>query len=144
MSKESVVKELNEFLKGQYMGIHSYEHFIEKLEDPRIKKEFQNIQQDHKRHAQLIAERIQNLGGVPVDDEGWIGSVQGFFSSLTAPHTTKEIIQVVAEGEDKYGIHRSAEMVKGDLDPESLQLIQHILDHDKKHIDLLKSLESSV
>ena len=47
------------------MGIHGYEQHIEKLMDPHIKKEFQNIQQDHKLHAMKVAERIQNLGGTP-------------------------------------------------------------------------------
>ena len=70
MTTQDVVHTLNTFLKGQYMGIHAYEHHIEKLKDLSIKKEFQTIQQDHKLHAMKVAERIQNLGGTPVDDEG--------------------------------------------------------------------------
>ena len=62
MTAKNVIQTLNEFLQGQYMGIHAYEHHIEKLEDPNVKKEFQQIQQDHKLHAQKVAERIQNLG----------------------------------------------------------------------------------
>lgn len=44
MEKQSVVNTLNSFLKGQYMGIHAYEHYIENLKGPEIKKEFQRIQ----------------------------------------------------------------------------------------------------
>lgn len=40
MEKQSVVNTLNAFLKGQYMGIHAYEHYIEKLKDPEIKRNF--------------------------------------------------------------------------------------------------------
>lgn len=86
MAVNDVVKILNAFLKGQYMGIHAYEHCIEKLKDPNIKKEFQNIQQDHKIHALKVAERIQNLWGIPVDNEGIVGSVQGFIGQFMIPH----------------------------------------------------------
>lgn len=136
---ETVVKELNEFLKGQYMGIHSYEHYIQKLQDPDIKREFQKIQQEHKQHAMLVAERIQNLGGTPVDDEGILGSMQGFLSQLNLPDTTEGLIQGALKGES-IGIKMSEEIVKGDLDGESRQLIEEILDDDWQHTSFLNSL----
>lgn len=133
-----VVKELNEFLKGQYMGIHSYEHYIQKLEDPQIKIVFRDIQQGHKLHALKVAERIQNLGGEPVDDEGIIGSMQGFFSQLNLPDTTEGLIKGAIKGET-LGIEMSEKIVRGDLDDESRILIEEILDHDRQHTTLLKN-----
>lgn len=73
------MKTLNQFLKAQYMWIHGYEYHIQKLTDPKLKREFQRVQQDHKNHAIKVSERIQNLGGRLVDDAGLIGSVQGVF-----------------------------------------------------------------
>lgn len=135
-----VISTLNNFLKGQYMGIHAYEHHIQKLTDPYIKNEFQRIQQDHKDHALKVAERIQNLGGTPVDDEGLIGSVQGFFGQFMIPDSTDGIIQSALKGEDHYGIQVSEEMVKGDLDIESRLLIEEILDKDREHVNFLNRL----
>lgn len=135
-----VISTLNNFLKGQYMGIHAYEHHIQKLTDPYIKNEFQRIQQDHKDHALKVAERIQNLGGTPVDDEGLIGSVQGFFGQFMIPDSTDGIIQSALKGEDHYGIQVSEEMVKGDLDIESRLLIEEILDEDREHVNFLNRL----
>lgn len=140
MEKQSVVNTLNAFLKGQYMGIHAYEHYIEKLKDPEIKKEFQRIQQDHKQHALKVAERIQNLGGVPVDNEGIVGSVQGFISQFTVPDTTEGIVSSALKGEGYYGVQISEEIVHGDLDPESHMLIHDILDTDREHVNVLKKL----
>ncbi|GLV67223.1 hypothetical protein Bmyc01_58920 [Bacillus mycoides] len=140
MEKQSVVNTLNAFLKGQYMGIHAYEHYIEKLKDPEIKKEFQRIQQDHKQHALKVAERIQNLGGLPVDNEGIVGSVQGFISQFTVPDTTEGIVSSALKGEDYYGVQISEEIVHGALDPESHMLIQDILDKDREHVNVLKKL----
>ncbi|UOQ93919.1 ferritin-like domain-containing protein [Halobacillus shinanisalinarum] len=127
----------NAFLKGQYKGIHAYEHFIEKLKD--IKNEFQNIQKDHKQHASIVEERVQNFGGVPVDDEGVVGSVQNFISQWTIPDTTEGIVETTLKGEDYYGIEISEEIVKGDLDLESHQLIKEILDKDRQHVEMLNS-----
>lgn len=140
MSGETVEDTLNTFLKGQYMGIRAYEHLIEKVTDPNIKKVFQNIQQEHKFHAQRVAERIQNLGGTPVDDEGMMGSIQGFISQMRLPETTNGLLETALKGEDYYGIQISEEIVKGDLDPESRKLIEEILDRDREHVKMLNGL----
>lgn len=135
---KAVVNELNAFLKGQYMGIHAYEHLIQHMEDKEIKKAFQKIQQDHKQHAMQVAERIQNLGGHPVDDEGIIGSMQGFISELMMSKDDTSLIKHALKGEDYYGIQVSEEIVKGDLDKESKMLIEEILDKDRTHVNQLK------
>lgn len=140
MEVNNVINTLNKFLQGQYMGIHAYEHHIQKLKDPYIKGEFQRIQQDHKNHALKVAERIQNLGGTPVDDEGIIGSIQGFIGQFRIPNTSSGIIGSALKGEDYYGIQISEEIVKGDLDPESRQLIEEVLDKDRLHVDFLNRL----
>ncbi|NEU32204.1 ferritin-like domain-containing protein [bacterium LRH843] len=140
MEVNNVINTLNKFLQGQYMGIHAYEHHIQKLKDPYIKSEFQRIQQDHKNHALKVAERIQNLGGTPVDDEGIIGSIQGFIGQFRIPDTSSGLIESALKGEDYYGIQISEEIVKGDLDPESRQLIEEVLDKDRQHVDFLHRL----
>ena len=140
METSNVIETLNTFLKGQYMGIHAYEHHIQKLTDPSIKREFQKIQQDHKNHALKVAERIQNLGGKPVDDEGLIGSVQGFIGQFKIPDSPSGIIESALKGEDNYGIKISEEIVRGDLDPESYQLIEDILNKDREHVNFLNRL----
>lgn len=140
MNENHVIETLNEFLQGQYMGIHAYEHLIARLEDDQVKQQFQMIQQNHKEHAMRVAERIQNLGGTPVDDEGFIGSIQGFMSQLTLPESTEDIIESAIKGESDYGIGMSEKIVRGDLDPESYQLIEQIFDEDRKHVEFLRNL----
>ncbi|WP_246943319.1 ferritin-like domain-containing protein [Bacillus pinisoli] len=140
MPGKDVITTLNEFLKGQYMGIHAYEHYIQRLEDPEIKRTFQHIQQEHKQHALQVAERIQNLGGTSVDNEGMFGSIQGYIGKFMIPTEQNKIIDSALKGESYYGIELSEEMVKGDLDQESKQLIESILDKDREHVSLLASL----
>ena len=132
---------MNKFLKGIYMGIHQFEHFINKLQGSSLKHSFMSIQKDFKHHAILISERIQNLGGTPVSNEGIIGKaaadISGIFEHL---HTEQEIIKHAIKGENLYGIKMSEDLVRDQLDKDSLQLVHKILEKDREHVDYLKSL----
>ena len=136
----NVIKELNTFLEGNYMAIHAYERYIHHVDESDIKQTLQKIQQDHKEHAMLVAERIQNLGGIPVDDVGMMGSVVELMNKLKG--SNKDLAPILKDallGEHR-GIEKSKEILNGDLDPESLELVKDILNHDQKHIDLLDEL----
>ena len=136
----SVIKELNTFLEGNFMAIHAYEKYIHHIDDSEIKQTLQNIQQDHKQHAMVIAERIQNLGGIPVDDVGMMGSVAELINKIKG--SAKNLAPILKDallGEQR-GIDKSKELLNGDLDPESLELVKGILKHDQKHVDLLDEL----
>lgn len=136
----SVIRELNTFLKGNYMAIQAYERYIHNIDDLKIKQILQNIQKSHKEHAMLVAERIQNLGGIPVDDVGMMGSVAELMNKIKGP--TKDLTPILKDalvGEHR-GIEKSKELLTGDLDSVSLELVNTILNHDQKHVDLLDEL----
>ncbi|MCD8502302.1 MAG: ferritin-like domain-containing protein [Bacillaceae bacterium] len=139
MIQSEVVHELNQFLKGQYMGIHAYEDYIYQAKDQSLRDLFQRIQMDHKMHAIKVAERIQNLGGKAADDQGLIGDVQYWFSKISGhPEGDEELIKGALKGEGM-GIETSEKIVRGDVDEESRQLIGEILDRDRRHLETLKN-----
>ncbi len=136
---EKVIKELNKFLEGNYMAIHTYDQYIHHMSDPKIKKLLQNIQQNHKQHASIIAERIQNLGGIPANDIGIKGKMIYMISNIKG--STKDTISILKDasvGESR-GIQTSKELLEGDLDPESQKLVQNILEKDLQHIELMNT-----
>lgn len=135
--KQNVVKELNTFLEGNFMGIEAYEKFIQHIQNDEIKEVLQIIQQNHKKHTIVIARRIQDLGGVPVKDVGMMGNVAELMNKVKGP--TKGDLSIVEDaltGEQR-GIVKSKELLAGDLDKDSLEMVNHILNADEKHIDLL-------
>ncbi|MDP4085876.1 MAG: ferritin-like domain-containing protein [Bacillota bacterium] len=141
MDNNVAIIELNALLKGQYMGIHQYENYIQHTSDQQLKKQLQRIQQDHKRHALVIAERIQNLGGTPVDSTGFVGNMQEMMSKMKGlPDQNSELIQELLVAEDKYAVELSEEIVKGDLDPESKKIVEQVIDEDRGHVQELKNL----
>lgn len=137
--KNSVIKELNQFLEGNFMAIHAYDKYIHHVDDVKIKEVLQQIQQNHKLHAALIAERIQNLGGLPVNDVGFTGTIAELINSLKSTKADDHILKDALAGEHR-GIEKSKELLEGDLDPESLSLVKQILETDEQHIDLLNKL----
>ena len=138
--QNNIIKELNTFLEGNFMAVHAYEKYISHIDDIEIKQILQKVQQHHKKHAIMIAERIQNLGGIPVDDVGVMGSVAELINAIKS--TTKDPAHILKDalvGEHR-GIEKSKELLDGDLDHESLVLVKYILNIDQKHVDLLDRL----
>ncbi|WP_235907322.1 DUF2383 domain-containing protein [Niallia circulans] len=141
MNTDQSIKTLNKFLQGQYMGIHSYEHFIQNLEDMSLKNSFTDILTDHTNNAHRISERISQLGGEPVDSEGIIGKAESILGNIFDPDKGDEvIIKHAIKGENLYGIKMSEQLVRDKLDDESMNLVHQILNNDREHVDLLKSL----
>lgn|SRR5690606_19985926 len=139
--QEVAIRELNAFLKGRYMGIKQLENLIQNTQDEAIKEQLQEIQQIHKNQAIKLAERIQNLGGRPVDGIGITGTFQEWMGRLKGyPRDKKGIIELAKKGEDFYSLEISEEIVRGDLDPESRALIEEILDEDRRIVTRLERL----
>ncbi|WP_318026066.1 ferritin-like domain-containing protein [Dethiobacter alkaliphilus] len=137
MTIESIT-ELNTLLMGEHMAIQSYEHFMEQVEDSTIKKTLQKIQQDHKLHAVKIAEQIQNLGGRPANDPPMMAE---FMLTLKSLHK-KDLASIIKDAYvgQKRGIEKAEEIVKGDLDQNSKNLLTDILHEDTMHLSILKEL----
>lgn len=61
MKNQQTVKTLNNFLKGQFMGIHAYEQYIQKITDQETKQKFQRIQQELKDDAAKVVKEFKTL-----------------------------------------------------------------------------------
>lgn len=140
-----VTNELNVLLKGEFMAVESFEKFIHHIPDVNAKNELKKIQQNHKKHTDEISERIQVLGGKPSRGVGVSGKVAEIISDLKNITKTDSItyLQEAYSGEDK-GIKMAREIVKGDLDKESMNLVNQILNEDSSHLGTLNGLISSL
>jgi bacterioferritin len=136
---KKVINELNAYLKGEYMAIKSYENYIGRIKDQFVKKEFREIQSDHKRHASRVSQRITELGGRPVKGPGLMGVMSSLKNLVKRNgNDTEFIIRDAGNGEYR-GIRTAEEVVKGDLDADSLKLIKDILEEDRSHVGKLSN-----
>jgi bacterioferritin len=140
INNEIIVEELNTLLRGTYMGVRALEHYIQELDNAELRRYFQSMQQEIKHNASKIAERIQNLGGMPADDEGISGSMHSFMHKVMLPHDTRKIIEDALKGIDNYGVHFSEELVRGDLDTTSKQIVEEVINTNRRHVERLRQL----
>jgi bacterioferritin len=141
MDNQIVIKTLNKLLQGQYMGVHSYEQFINIIDESSpLRNRFITIQKDLIHHADLLSERIQELHGTPDTSEGVIGKMELFISQMfDQSHDEKDILKHAIKGENLYGIKMTEKLVRDKLDEKSLNLVHSILDKQREHVDYLKS-----
>lgn len=143
--KQKVIDELNRFLKGRYMGMEQYEQLMKQTKDMQLKQMLQKFHDQTKQEANQVAQRIIQLGGKPVQGIGLIGELREWMKKLkTNAKPSEEILHDAFKGENKYGIHYSHHMVAGDLDEQSKQLIDRILEQDQQRADQIKSWLSSL
>ncbi|MCX7708551.1 MAG: PA2169 family four-helix-bundle protein [Clostridia bacterium] len=139
--ENTAVNELNAFLKGEIMAVEAYQNYIDGTQEQRIKDEFLRIQKDHKKHMEIISDRIKALGGEPEKGTGFAGIMSNTKLKLenVMGRNPFDTLKDAYDGEDK-GVAKAEEIVKGDLDPESRGLIQGILKQDHEHLSRMAHL----
>ncbi|MBI4734022.1 MAG: hypothetical protein HY779_04295, partial [Rubrobacteridae bacterium] len=85
-------------------------------------------------HAELLAERINMLGGDPINHPGQVSQMSG--SNITAGNTTEEMISADLNLE-RNAIRDYAKAIKdvGDDDPGIRKMLEDILAQEEEHAD---------
>ncbi|MBN1207863.1 MAG: DUF2383 domain-containing protein [Myxococcaceae bacterium] len=110
------VDTLNSFLRGEISAVETYRQAIGHVTDARARTLLEECRRDHEHRVEAIRERIEKLGGMPVESSGpW-----GVFSKLIQGGADllgeKAAIHALEEGED-HGLadyQRDAEQVHGE------------------------------
>lgn len=142
MDNNSTTKNLNHFLKGINMAIALYENFIEKSENHDVKSVLQQIQQDYKSQAVTLSEKIKDLGGVPVSNNGLLDKLVDGFStiknSLTINSNNKLVESAYDASNTVYNIVNELIQNKK-LPKDSYELLSKFLKQYENHMDILKT-----
>jgi bacterioferritin len=136
MVVEHSIEPLNELLRGEHMAIHIYDKTKEMQEDSQVADMLSKFEQDHKRHAEQLTQRIKDLGGYPDAKTGISGvmaDVMSIINSIRGPH---QLLQQVYDGEDK-GIHAYEERID-QLDSISQDIVRQIMKEDHEHLKWFK------
>lgn len=135
------IKALNELLQGEYMAVESFNNFISRVKDEKIKNEFQGIQQQHRSNIEKLATYIQNLGGQPDENLGMKGKMGDLKVNMDLGFKTDdaEIVKKAIEGETK-GVNMAEKVLRGNLDDKSRDVVGEILQKDRIAIHKLKTL----
>ena len=137
--REDIVKLLNDSLATELVCIMRYKrhHFTAKgMASPAIAEEFLVHANEETEHADMIAERIVQLGGEP--DFNPASLLQRSHADYDASNDLKSMIRanLVAE---RVAIEAYTQMVKliGDKDSTTRRIIEHILSQEQEHAEEL-------
>lgn len=120
------------------MAIESFNNFISRLESENIKTTFQDIQKQHRKNAEILANYIQNIGGRPDENLGMKGKVGDIMLNMElGSGSDDEVVKKAIDGETK-GVNMAEKVLRGKLEDESRELAGEILENDRKSIEKLK------
>jgi bacterioferritin len=137
MTVEHTIDTLNELLKGEHMAIHIYDKTKSMQADSQVADMLSQFEQDHKRHAEQLTQRIKDLGGYPDARTGISGFMANFTSVINSILGPQQLLKQVYDGEDK-GIHAYEDRID-QLDPVSQDTIRQIMKEDHEHLMWFKS-----
>jgi len=141
MPEMETVKALNDLLQGEYMAVESFNNFIARVKDENIKNGLKDIQQQHRRNINILADYIQNIGGKPEENLGLKG-IMGELRlnmGLNSEMDSNTIIEKAIEGEVK-GVNMAEKILRGNLDDKSREIAGEILKNDRESIEKLRKL----
>lgn len=120
------------------MAIESFNNFISRLENENIKTTFQDIQKQHRKNAEILANYIQNIGGRPDENLGLKGKMGDIMLNMELGSSSDiEVVKKAIDGETK-GVNMAEKVLRGKLDDESRKFAGEILENDRKSIEKLK------
>lgn len=139
-NKTDLINSLNDLLQGEYMAIESFNNFINRLKDKETKTIFQDIQKQHRKNAEILANYIQNIGGRPDENLGIKGKMGDIMLNMELGSSLDhEVISKAIEGETK-GVNMAEKVLRGNLDNESRNVAGQILQNDRESIKKMEGL----
>lgn len=139
-NKDEMIKSLNKLLQGEYMAIESFNNFISRLKDENTKATFQDIQKQHRKNTEILANYIQDVGGRPDENLGIKGKMGDFMLNLELGSSIDyDVIKKAIDGETQ-GVNMAEKVLRGNLDTKSRDVAGEILQRDRKSIEKLKEL----
>lgn len=134
------IKELNTALKGEHVAIESFDYYIQDAKDENTKKNLMDMQQQHKFHAMQLSERIQQLGGNPVNTSGMIG-VMAEIKNIVTPkkYVDNNMIKSAVQGEEM-GIQAYGDIMANLTDGSNQRLTQEMMIENIRIVEKLNQM----
>ncbi|MBC6904815.1 DUF2383 domain-containing protein [Saccharophagus sp. K07] len=137
------IKYLNSFLRSELSAVETYNQCIRKLDDSQIASGLSDLQISHQRRAELLREKIRELGGTPEDSSGLWGSFAKMVEGGAKLFGDRSAIAALEEGEDR---GRDEYIEKSDsLSPEVQRFVNaELLPEQRRSHDVLNRIQKLV
>jgi ferritin-like protein len=134
------IKELNTALKGEHMAIESFDYYVQDAKDEETRKNLMDMQQQHQFHAIQLSERIQQLGGNPVNSSGVTGIMAEIKNKVTPKkYVDNNMIKSIVQGEE-LGIQAYGEIMANLKDGANQKLAEEMLIESVRIVEKLNQM----
>ena len=96
----SAIESLNGLLRGEISAVETYSQARERITLPVVTPALQDGQIAHQLRVQKLMDKIQSLGGEPVDGAGAWGAFANFLEGTAGLLGDKASVDMLEEGED--------------------------------------------
>ncbi len=127
MGNKRTIKALEELVKTEHMAIGALDAAQEEVEDGKLRKQYRKWRDSHAKQAEALNDRLEDLGGEPIEYEVGSGKGQGgLWGKLTSMRddTSVDGMRIGAER----GLKRYIDHIDDIDDPKALNIIRKNLE----------------
>jgi len=133
MGNKHTLKALEELVKTEHMAVAALDAAMEEIDDKKVRRQYGKWRDSHQKQADALNDRIEELGGDPIDYEVGTGKGQaGLWGRITGQSTDTSIAGMRVGAER--GIKRYIDHIDDIEDPKSLNIIRRNLEAKQDEI----------
>jgi hypothetical protein len=134
MSNKRTIKALEELVKTEHMATAALDAALEETEDNRLRKNYRKWRDSHVKQADALNDRIEELGGEPVQYEAGSGKVQATLWGKISGARDDSSVAGMRIGAER-GIKRYIDHLDEIEDPKALGIIRKNLEAKQDEIE---------
>jgi len=127
MSSKRTIKALEELVKTEHMAIGALDSALEEAEDSKLRKQYRKWRDSHVKQAEALNERLEDLGGEPIEYESGSGKTQGGLWGKISSMRDDTSVEGMRVGAER-GIKRYIDHIDEIEDPKALSIIRRNLE----------------
>ncbi len=127
MSNKKTIKALEELVKTEYMAVGALDAALEEVDDNKLRKQYRKFRDSHVKQADALNDRIEDLGGEPVDYEVGSGKLQSSLWGKLVGQSDDISVGGMRIGAER-GIKRYIDHIDEVDDPKALGIIRKNLE----------------
>jgi bacterioferritin (cytochrome b1) len=134
MSNKRTIKALEELVKTEYMAVGALDSAMEEVEDNKVRRQYRKWRDSHMKQAEALNDRLEDLGGEPIEYEVGAGKGQGgLWGKLTGGHDDNSLAAMRLGAER--GIKRYIDYLDDIEDAKALNTIRKNLEAKQDEIE---------
>lgn len=137
------IKQLNSFLRGELAAVETYRQCIEKIREPILRQELEDLRRSHEQRVDVLQRHIRQLGGRPETHSGVWGKMARLLEGSARMFGPNAAISMLEEGEDHGRDDYNRDLAK--LSPQEQEFVRaRILPEQRKSHEGLSRLHHAL